>query len=69
VKHGLPLGQEMVDRIQKLNRKNKKMLHFWRFLHNALIHPLLAFPYEPEWVTKLHDWSANKIILNGGEYI
>lgn len=34
---------------------------FWKFVHNALIHPLLAFPWEgPRWLLKAHDWTAQK---------
>ncbi|MDE1971266.1 MAG: hypothetical protein KGI50_06870 [Patescibacteria group bacterium] len=32
--------------------------YFWKFVHNAIIHPLLAFPYEPKWLQKIHDWTS-----------
>jgi len=34
--------------------------YFWKFVHNALVHPLLAFPYEPRWLQRLHDWTAQR---------
>ncbi len=34
---------------------------FWKFVHNALVHPLMAWPWdEPEWLNRLHDWTAKK---------
>lgn len=33
--------------------------YFWKFVHNALIHPLLSFPWEgPRWLENAHDWTA-----------
>jgi hypothetical protein len=33
----------------------------WKFIHNALIHPLLAFPWEgPQWLLRAHDWTARQ---------
>lgn len=26
---------------------------FFKFVHNALIHPLLALPWEPRWAQRL----------------
>lgn len=35
--------------------------YFWKFVHNAIIHPLLAFPWDgPEWLNQAHDWTATK---------
>jgi hypothetical protein len=34
--------------------------YFWKFVHNGIIHPLLAFPYEPRWLQRAHDWTAKK---------
>lgn len=35
--------------------------YFWKFVHNALIHPLLAFPWEgPQWLLDAHDWTAER---------
>jgi hypothetical protein len=34
--------------------------YFWKFVHNALIHPLLAFPWEPKWAQQAHDWTAKR---------
>lgn len=34
---------------------------FWRFVHNALVHPMLAFPWAPKWAERAHDWTADKI--------
>jgi len=34
---------------------------FWKFVHNAVIHPLLAFPWEgPGWLLRAHDWTADR---------
>jgi hypothetical protein len=32
--------------------------YFWKFVHNMLIHPLLALPWEPKWAQDAHDWTA-----------
>ena len=34
------------------------MQKFWRIIHNAVAHPLLAF--EGEWAERFHDWTAEK---------
>lgn len=34
---------------------------FWKFVHNAVIHPLLAFPWDgPRWLLRAHDWTAER---------
>lgn len=37
----------------------------WKFVHNLLIHPFLAWPYEPRWAQRAHDWTAKRC-LGGG---
>jgi hypothetical protein len=33
--------------------------YFWKFVHNAVIHPLLAFPWSgPRWLERVHDWTG-----------
>lgn len=32
--------------------------YFWKLVHNLLIHPWLAFPWEPKWAQRAHDWTA-----------
>ena len=39
--------------------------YWWKFVHNALLHPLLAFPWEPRWAQIAHDWTAKRC-LGGG---
>lgn len=41
---------------------NQSRLAFlwWKFVHNALIHPLLSLPWEPRWVQRAHDWTAKR---------
>jgi hypothetical protein len=35
--------------------------YFWKFVHNALIHPLMSGPWkEPKWLNRLHDWTAKR---------
>lgn len=34
--------------------------YFWKFVHNAIIHPLLSTPLEPKWLTAFHDWTAKR---------
>lgn len=34
--------------------------YFWKFVHNLLIHPLLALPWEPKWAQQAHDWTAQR---------
>lgn len=33
---------------------------WWKFVHNALLHPLLSLPWEPRWVQRAHDWTATR---------
>jgi hypothetical protein len=38
------------------------MTLFWKFIHHALIHGLLMWwPWEPQWVDRLHEWTGGKI--------
>jgi hypothetical protein len=39
--------------------------YWWKFVHNGLIHPLLALPFEPEWAQRAHDWTARRCIGGG----
>lgn len=32
----------------------------WSGFHNCIAHPLLWLTFEADWVTRLHDWSAEK---------
>lgn len=35
--------------------------YFWKFIHNAIAHPLMSAPWsEPKWVLEFHDWTAKK---------
>lgn len=34
--------------------------YLFKFIHNALVHPLMAWPWEPQWVTRLHDCTARR---------
>lgn len=34
--------------------------YFWRFVHNAIIHPLIGIFGEARWIMFLHDWTAKK---------
>jgi hypothetical protein len=34
--------------------------YFWKFVHNALIHPLLSLPWEPAWAQRAHDWTGKR---------
>lgn len=40
---------------------------FWIFVHNALIHPLMAFPIQFKFVDRWHDWTAEKCWGKGNE--
>lgn len=33
---------------------------FFKFVHNALVHPLLSLPWEPRWAQRAHDWTARR---------
>jgi hypothetical protein len=38
-----------------------KFSYWWKFVHNAVIHPLMAFPWEgPRWLERAHDWTAER---------
>lgn len=39
--------------------------YWWKFVHNGLIHPWLAFPCEPKWAQDAHDWTAKRCIGGG----
>lgn len=39
--------------------------YFWKFVHNALIHPWLALPWEPRWTQRAHDWTAKRCFGGG----
>ena len=52
-----------VPRRESVKKKNQSgvSFYFWKFVHNALIHPLMAFPIaEPKWLCFLHDWTAER---------
>lgn len=34
--------------------------YFWKFVHNALIHPLLSLPWEPKFLQRWHDATAKR---------
>ncbi|MGB7925572.1 MAG: hypothetical protein WCF57_20205 [Pyrinomonadaceae bacterium] len=34
--------------------------YLWKFIHNAPAHFLKAWPYEPQWVERFHNWTARK---------
>ncbi len=34
--------------------------YFWKFVHNAIIHPLLSLPYEPRCLQRAHDWTGER---------
>lgn len=38
---------------------------FWKFVHNALIHPFLSLPWEPRWAERAHDWTATRCYGGG----
>jgi hypothetical protein len=44
----------------KLTMNRNGSWYFWKFVHNLLIHPLLAFPWEPKWAQRAHDWTAQR---------
>lgn len=39
--------------------------YWWKFVHNGLIHPWLAFPWEPKWAQDAHDWTAKRCMGGG----
>lgn len=39
--------------------------YWWKFVHNLLVHPWLALPWEPRWAQRAHDWTAKRC-LGGG---
>lgn len=41
-----------------VGQKRSVAYYFWKFVHNICIHPLLAFPWEPKWAQRAHDWTA-----------
>ncbi len=42
-------------------KKRDYKFYFWKFLHNAVIHPMMAGPWdEPEWLNRIHDWTAER---------
>lgn len=48
-----------IDMIERRTRSFN--FYFWKFVHNAIIHPIMSFPWnEPVWLNAIHDWTANK---------
>lgn len=44
-----------------MNTDRDVSFYFWKFVHNAIIHPLMAFPWDgPKWLNRFHDWTAEK---------
>lgn len=39
--------------------------YWWKFVHNLLIHPFLAFPWDPKWALRAHDWTGKRCIGGG----
>ena len=33
------------------------MRSFWRFVHNAVAHPLMALSFGARWSDRFHDWT------------
>lgn len=50
-------AEKAVNRWKRVERRIYSP--FWRFAHNVVAHPMLAF-YRP-WGEKLHEWTANKM--------
>lgn len=38
---------------------------FWMFVHNAIIHPLIALPWQPNFLLRAHDWTAKRCVGAG----
>lgn len=34
--------------------------YWWKFVHNAIAHPLLSLPWEPTFAVRLHDWTSKR---------
>lgn len=38
------------------------MRYFWNFVHNVIVHPLLASSCGgSRWLARLHDWTAERM--------
>jgi hypothetical protein len=46
------------------NPRNAKW-YWWKFVHNLIIHPFLALPWEPKWAQRAHDWTARRCFGGG----
>lgn len=58
------IGEKVIEETQvavdETDIKQKWKWYFWKFVHNFLIHPLLAFPLKFKWVQRAHDWTAER---------
>lgn len=47
--------------------KSRVKFYFFKFVHNAIIHPLMSLPIQEEkycigrWILRLHDWTAERM--------
>lgn len=44
-----------------MGERGRVMKHVWTFIHNAVAHPMIAFPYRPRWAVRFHDWTAERM--------
>lgn len=43
------------------NSRGTVQFYFWKFIHNAIIHPLLSFPWSgPRLLLAMHDWTSKR---------
>ena len=49
----------VVERLEAI--EEPRFSYWWKFVHNAIIHPLLSTPLpEPRWLQRAHDWAAER---------
>lgn len=55
-----PMTTEQIAALRGAVRPSRTSFLFFKFVHNALIHPLLSLPWEPKWAQRAHDWTAKQ---------
>lgn len=55
-----PAGHVIPHDRPDVARSQGRWFYFWKFVHNAILHPLLSLPWEPKWAERAHDWTAER---------
>lgn len=55
------MSQQDEQLAEQDDRKAWWPFYFWKFVHNAIVHPAMSLPIdEPAWLNRLHDWTGER---------